>query len=193
MPRWLPNALSMLRIALIPGWLVLAWLERSRALDGEMVRRLPLIAGLTLIGATDVLDGQLARRFGLATNFGATLDAVADKLATVVAVTFLAFFAAPAFTPLPIWLWAALVLRDLLLAVGFVTVWLKHREVKTEHRWHGRVATLALFVTVVAACAAAPSSLVFAGAALVTALIVPGTYDYLRSGLRQLSPAAPHP
>lgn len=186
MPRWLPNALSVLRIALVPAWLALAFVERARALDGADVRRLPLVALLLLIGATDLLDGLLARRFKLATNLGATLDAVADKLATAAAVTFLAFLAPPAFTPLPVWLWAALLARDLLLGAGFLTVWLRHRAVEVEHRWHGRLATLLLFATVVAACAAAPPALVAAGALLVTALVVPGTLAYLREGWRQL-------
>jgi len=185
-PRWAPNALSALRIASVPAWLALALVERGRALDGAEVRRALVIAVLLAIGATDVLDGQLARRFGLASNLGATLDAVADKLATVVAVTFLAFLAAPAFTPLPLWLWAALVLRDLLLAAGFVAVWRRHGHVQVEHRWHGRLATLVLFATVVAACAGAPALAVGAGSLAVVLLIVPGTADYLRNGWRQL-------
>jgi phosphatidylglycerophosphate synthase len=48
-PRWLPNALSVLRIALVPVWLVLALAEPPR--------RVALIALLLVIGATDMLDG----------------------------------------------------------------------------------------------------------------------------------------
>src|SRR5688572_8423479 len=104
-PAWLPNALSSLRIALVPAWLALAVIERARALDGEEVRRLPVVLLLLVLGATDMIDGQLARRFHLESNLGATLDATADKLATFVGTTFLAFFAAPAFTAVPWWLW----------------------------------------------------------------------------------------
>lgn len=188
MPRWLPNALSILRIALVPAWLVIALLERARALEAaDTVRRTPLVVILLVVGATDMLDGFLARRFGLATNFGATLDAVADKLATVVAVTVLTFLALPGCTALPLWLWVALLARDVVLGVGWLVIWWRKRAVKVEHRWHGRLATLVLFVLVVAACAGAPPFAVALGAAVVTALIVPGTIDYVREGRRQLA------
>jgi CDP-diacylglycerol--glycerol-3-phosphate 3-phosphatidyltransferase len=189
MPRWLPNALSFLRIALVPLWLALALVERTRVLGGEPPRHVALVGLLLIVGATDMLDGFLARRFGLATNLGATLDAVADKLATVTAVTFLSFFAPPGFTAFPVWAWAALLARDVVLGVGFVLVWRRHRTVKVEHRWHGRLSTLLLFVTVVAACAGAPSAAIVIGAAAVVALVVPGTVDYVREGLRQLRAA----
>ncbi len=177
-PRWLPNALSAMRIALVPVWLALALVEPPRPAL--------LLALLAIIGGTDMLDGFLARRFHLTTNLGATLDAVADKLASVVAVTFLVFTTRPAFTPLPLWLWLVLMTRDALLLIGFVTVWLKHGHVETEHRWHGRLATLILFATVVAAIAGAPAEVVTGGALAVCALVMPGTAAYLREGWRQL-------
>ncbi|MBL8951303.1 MAG: hypothetical protein JNK82_11030, partial [Myxococcaceae bacterium] len=103
------------------------------------------------------------------------------------AVTFLTFLAAPAFTPLPLWLWVALVLRDALLGTGWVCVWLKHRAVHVKHEWHGRAATLLLFATVVAASARAPFALIVLGSAGVLALVVPGTWAYLKEGWRQLT------
>ncbi len=187
MPRWLPNALTLARIGLVPVWLALALSMRGRALDGGEVHRLPMVLLLLAIGATDVVDGLLARRFKLETNLGATLDAVADKLASFVAVTFLTFMATPAFTPLPVWLWVALLARDALLGTGWLCVWLKHREVHVKHEWHGRSATLLLFAIVVAAAAGAPRGLVSLGCAVVLALVVPGTWAYMREGWRQLT------
>jgi cardiolipin synthase (CMP-forming) len=188
-PAWLPNALSMTRIALVPAWLALAVTERARALDGEDARRLPVVLLLLVLGATDMIDGQLARRFHLESNFGATLDATADKLATFAGTTFLAFFAAPAFTPVPWWLWLALLVRDMLLGVGYLAVWLRHRAVHVEHRWHGRLGTLVLFGVVVAATAKAPPVVVTLGALTAFALVVPGTVAYMREGWRQLTTA----
>lgn len=186
LPRWLPNALSLLRIAMVPLWLALALTERHRWLTFGEVHRLTIVLLLLLIGATDVLDGLLARRFGLSTNLGATLDAVADKLATVVAVTFLTFAGAAAFGQLPVWLWVLLIVRDAVLGIGLIIIWRRHRAVRVEHRWHGRVATLTLFATVLAACAGAPYAFLWLGSAVVVALSVPGTIDYAREGARQL-------
>jgi cardiolipin synthase (CMP-forming) len=185
--RTLPNILTLLRIGLLPAWLALAALERTHALEGAPVHRGPVLLLMLLIGLTDFCDGLIARRWHLETNLGAMLDAVADKLASFLAVTFLAFFAAPAFTPLPVWLWAALFGRDLLLGTGYVTVWLKHRAVRVAHRWHGRAATFLLFVIVVAAFAGAPRPLVTLASLVVVALVVPGTWVYMREGWHQLT------
>jgi cardiolipin synthase (CMP-forming) len=184
--RWIPNALSALRIALVPAWVALAFVERARALDGLEVRRFAVLALIAFIGATDFLDGLIARRYGLTTPTGAALDAVADKLATFAAVTFLAFFGAPAFTAVPIWLWGVLVARDALLGTGYLVLRVLHRHVDASHRWHGRVSTALLFAVVVLACAGGPAALVTVGAVALTALVIPGTVDYLRRGFAQL-------
>lgn len=183
---WLPNALSAARIALVPAWVAVAFLERARALDGFEPRRGALLALLAIIGLSDAMDGVLARRLGLATALGATIDAVADKLATFAAATFLAFFGAPAFTPLPVWLWGALVARDLVLATGYFVLRRVHGAVDSSHLWHGRVATALLFAVVVLACAGAPPLWVELGAALVVGIIVPGTWEYVTRGWRSL-------
>jgi cardiolipin synthase len=186
-PRWLPNALTLARIGLVPVWLGLAFAMRNRVLEGGTAKQWPMVVLLLVIGATDVVDGVLARRFGLSTNLGATLDAVADKLASFVAVTFLTFLAVPAFTPLPLWLWLALFVRDALLGTGWICVWLKHREVHVKHEWHGRAATLLMFCLVVAATAGAPYRFVAFGSGVVLVLVVPGTWAYMREGWRQLT------
>ncbi|MFT3836985.1 MAG: CDP-alcohol phosphatidyltransferase family protein [Myxococcaceae bacterium] len=185
--RWLPNLLSLTRIVLVPAWLALAVHQRDLALEGRTPHHVGVLLLLLVIGATDALDGLIARRFGLTSRLGAVLDAVADKLATFIAVGFLSLFAGPAFTAMPVWLFAALVLRDLLLGAGYLWILHGHREAPVEHRWHGRLATLVLFFTVAAACAQGPQLLVDAMSVVVLALVVPGTWDYLRSGVRRTS------
>ncbi len=187
-PHWLPNGITFVRIALVPAWLALAFAARAVALGGGAPRTWPLVAVLLVLGASDVLDGWIARRFGLATNLGATLDAVADKLAQVATVTFLVWFPSSAFTPLPIWLWFALLLRDVLLGIGWLLVWRKHGEVKNEHRWHGKLSSLLLFAVIVAATAGALPLAVTVISALSVALVAPSTAHYLRVGWRQLHP-----
>ena len=68
-----PNALTYLRIALIPLIVVIFYLP--------WVWAGPVSALLfALAGVTDWLDGYLARRLGQESHFGAFLDPVADKL-----------------------------------------------------------------------------------------------------------------
>jgi CDP-diacylglycerol--glycerol-3-phosphate 3-phosphatidyltransferase len=78
----LPNGITLARIASIPVFLVFTWYE-SRANS--------LIAALlfTAAGATDFLDGWLARRRGLVTVIGKFMDPLADKLVVVSALVML--------------------------------------------------------------------------------------------------------
>jgi CDP-diacylglycerol--glycerol-3-phosphate 3-phosphatidyltransferase len=69
----LPNLLTFLRIALIPVFVVVFYLPLSWSHIGAA-------ALFALAGATDWLDGFLARRLGQTSAFGAFLDPVADKL-----------------------------------------------------------------------------------------------------------------
>ncbi len=66
--RYLPNAISLVRLAAVP---VLLWLACNQ--DQRSFAWLILVAGLT-----DVLDGWLARRFGWTSALGAMLDSISD-------------------------------------------------------------------------------------------------------------------
>jgi cardiolipin synthase len=182
----LPNALSGLRLALIPLWLISAISARAAALEHQPFSRGPVLTLLFVIGLTDILDGTLARRFGLESHVGAMMDAVADKFATLFAVTFLAFWAQPAFTPLPVWLWAVLLARDAALLIGYVTLKLKKRPIDPSHVWEGRMATLLLFAVVLLACTQAPNGWVVAGSLAIVALVAAGTWQYLSRGIASL-------
>ena len=68
----LPNKLTLLRIALVPVYLVLL----AQGLDW-----LALIV-FAAASLTDMLDGKIARKYNLITNFGKFMDPIADKLLT---------------------------------------------------------------------------------------------------------------
>ena len=69
-----PNKLTMLRIILIPFFVVFL-LGNFSAWSKWMALAIFVIASLT-----DMLDGYLARRDNLVTNFGKFMDPLADKL-----------------------------------------------------------------------------------------------------------------
>ena len=67
----IPNLLSTVRLALIP---LIVWLYCGAENYGAAV------AMILLSGLTDVVDGMIARRFNMVSDFGKILDPVADKL-----------------------------------------------------------------------------------------------------------------
>ena len=75
----LPNKLTMLRILLVPVFMVLA------------ANRWMLAAGIVFAAAsfTDFLDGYLARKNHLVTDFGKFADPLADKLLTTTAFVYM--------------------------------------------------------------------------------------------------------
>jgi CDP-diacylglycerol---glycerol-3-phosphate 3-phosphatidyltransferase len=104
--RWnLANQLTVLRLLLVP---VLAWLlyEIGAASD-----ELPwsIAAFLVFIGAsaTDSVDGEIARRRGLITNFGIVADPIADKALTGTALIGLSVLG-----DLPWWVTIAFLVRE---------------------------------------------------------------------------------
>ncbi len=187
-PRWLPNAISVVRILLVPVWVLVAEAANRTGEAGGDAAAAQLGAAVVLvtIGASDLVDGWLARRFGLQSHAGAVLDAVADKLAQVVLFTYLALRTGPAFAALPIWFLGMLILRDALLLVGYAVVRSRCRRVVAEHGLHGKLASLVLFVLLVAFSAGAPVALLQALEWAAALLVVISTVLYVRRGKAQL-------
>jgi CDP-diacylglycerol--glycerol-3-phosphate 3-phosphatidyltransferase len=78
----IPNTLTLLRIALIPVFVIIFYLPVPWA-------RPVCALVFTLAGVTDWLDGWLARRWGQTSSLGAFLDPVADKLMVAIALVLL--------------------------------------------------------------------------------------------------------
>jgi cardiolipin synthase len=105
MVRHLPNLLSSLRLLAAPfaGWLILS---------GYDIAALLIFA---IAGLSDGLDGFIARRWGVTSDFGAWLDPTADKL--LMLICFTALYAVGA---APFWLVAIVIGRDVAMAMGWV-------------------------------------------------------------------------
>ena len=78
----LPNRLTLLRVVLVPVYLVLAKAGCTRsAAQGGALRWLALLV-FALASLTDLFDGKIARKYNLVTNFGKFMDPIADKILT---------------------------------------------------------------------------------------------------------------
>jgi cardiolipin synthase len=127
-----PNTISLIRLALIPLFI---WLAATGNYG-------PAGILLGIIGATDWIDGYLARRLGQVTELGKFLDPLADRIAVAVAV-----IAGLVYGVLPAWFGWALIVREVVIGLGAAYGW-KHGVTRLDVRYMGKVATLLLYVSV---------------------------------------------
>ena len=130
--RQLPNALTILRFVAIPVFVVVLLAERSGP---------SWLAGIVFGAAaiTDQVDGWLARRWRVESEFGKVADPLADRLMIDVAVVMLV-----ALDRLP---WIALVIlaRDLLLVAGYRFVVPRGYDFEVSRL--GKIATWGLYAS----------------------------------------------
>ncbi len=126
-----PNLLSILRLAMIPGIVIMYR-------DGRH-----LACGLLLAasGMTDLLDGWIARRFHAVSDLGKILDPVADKL-TMAAALWMLTSSYPALR-LPLLL---LVVKELAMAVSGMAAVVRTDEIPGAV-WHGKLTTALIYLT----------------------------------------------
>jgi cardiolipin synthase len=101
--RWLPNAISIMRIVLVAPILMYI-------VDGRYTLALVLFL---IAGFSDGVDGFLAKRYDWHTRIGALLDPIADKL--LVGGTFITMVIAGL---VPAWFAAMIILRDIVIVGG---------------------------------------------------------------------------
>lgn len=75
----LPNKLTVLRMIMIPFFMFIIMFP----VLGQFWSRIAAAAIFGLTALTDMLDGKIARKYNLITDFGKFLDPVADKLMTI--------------------------------------------------------------------------------------------------------------
>ena len=85
----LPNKLTLLRILLVPVFMALAGMTRYGAAGWQPGWYLAAGAVFALASFTDFLDGYLARKWKMVTDFGKFADPLADKLLTTVAFLYM--------------------------------------------------------------------------------------------------------
>jgi CDP-diacylglycerol--glycerol-3-phosphate 3-phosphatidyltransferase len=74
-----PNTLSLIRVLLVPAFVLSLILMRNIELWGSAVPTLIYV----LTALTDMLDGKIARKYNLVTDFGKFIDPLADKFMVI--------------------------------------------------------------------------------------------------------------
>ncbi|HET9082233.1 MAG TPA: CDP-diacylglycerol--glycerol-3-phosphate 3-phosphatidyltransferase [Trebonia sp.] len=176
------NVLTVVRILLIPVFVFCL-------VQGDTVWRLAALAAFGGASFTDFLDGQLARKRGLITDFGKIADPIADK-----ALTGAALITLSAMGELPVWVTALILFRELgITALRFAVI----RRGVIAASQGGKLKTLlqivaiCLYVAPVTIGAYAVGREIVMGAALVVTIVTGA--DYVLRAMRLSKPPQDKP
>lgn len=131
--RLIPNYLTIIRLILVPIIFALILYEHY-----TMAIIVYIIANLT-----DVLDGFIARKFNLISDFGKLMDPLADKITQV--GTILALILKRI---IPFWILIIISLKEITMIV-VASVLFKKKIVTVHSKWYGKAATVLLFIAIV--------------------------------------------
>ena len=126
----IPNILSFFRLVLIP---VIVWLYVGKQ------DYLWTLLILTLSGVTDIVDGIIARKFNMVSNFGKAFDPVADKL-TQMAMLF-CLVSRFKYMMIP---FVLLVVKEVVTGITSL-VSIKRTGTVKGAVWHGKLTTVSLY------------------------------------------------
>ena len=176
----IPNLLTLLRVALIPVFILLFYLPFAWSYWAAA-------AVFALAAVTDWFDGYLARRWEQSTPFGAFLDPVADKLMVAVALVLLVEEHANLWLTLP-----AVIIIGREIVVSALREWMAelgaraHVAVSSLGKWKTAAQMLALVILL----GNPPQPTMWVGAGYVLLLVAAGLT--LWSMLQYLLAAWPH-
>lgn len=165
-----PNAISLVRLLCLPVFVYLLFGRENRAAAASL---------LGALGATDWIDGYIARRYHQVSDLGKILDPVADRL-----LFFVGIVAILVDGSIPIWFAAAVLVRELVVAATTVVLGLLGAR-RIDVTWWGKAGTFGLMIAVPMFLASA-STLGWADTARVLAWVtgIPGlVFSYIAWGL----------
>lgn len=132
----LPNKLTMFRVFLIPFFVFFMFVDITGEYDKYIAVTIFIIASLT-----DMIDGKIARKYNLITNFGKFMDPLADKLLVCAALICLIG------DKLQAWIVIVIISRELIIS-GFRTV-AADNGVVIAAGWWGKYKTAVQMVMIV--------------------------------------------
>lgn len=136
----LPNKLTILRTIMIPFFLVFLYMSVMEGHDFGWFKWVAL--GVFIAASlTDMLDGKIARKYNLVTNFGKFMDPLADKLLVCSALIALSDIGR-----MPAWIVIVIIARDFIIS-GFRLVAVE-KGVVIAAGWSGKIKTTVQMIMV---------------------------------------------
>jgi cardiolipin synthase (CMP-forming) len=129
-----PNLFTLIRLLCLPIFLYLLFGRDNQAAAAWM---------LGALGATDWIDGYLARRLNQVSEFGKVFDPTADRLLFIVAIVAIMIDGS-----MPIWFGVAVLAREVLVGLMMVIATLVYKIDRIDVTWLGKLATFLLMFAV---------------------------------------------
>ena len=181
----IPNTLTLLRLLLIPFFLLASF-------RGMFTTAFVLFVTAAV---TDIFDGFIARRLNQRSRLGAILDPAADKIMLVFGYIYYTFAPNLSVVRIPGWLTFTVFIRDVLILMFAYLLYTRVRVTRFPPSWAGKISTLLQAITLGAVIGAngfaprvyMPAQVLFRLALLATLF---SAADYLRRGKRMLLESA---
>ena len=111
----LPNKLTLFRVLLIPVFVVVLLFYDFLGLKLDIAKYIA-VAIFVIASCTDAIDGYIARKYNMITNFGKFMDPLADKL--LVTTAMICMIGLPANVVMPSWVVVIVIAREFIIT-GF--------------------------------------------------------------------------
>ena len=174
----LPNKMTVLRVCMIPFFVVMLLLN-----GGENQTYRYIAAAIFIVASlTDMLDGKIARKYNLVTNFGKFMDPLADKLLVCSALICLVDL-----KQLPAWMVIVIISREFIIS-GFRLVASDNGIVIAASYW-GKFKTTFQMISVILLIVRIPALTVLTQICVWTALVltVISLVDYIAKNHKVLT------
>lgn len=150
----LPNKLTIFRMLLIPVIMIVYAIKPLNSqqvfneFDGFTVANLIILILIIIGSLTDFLDGKIARKYNLVTNFGKFLDPIADKLLVITGFVILMDQSNKAGNGLFTWWMLAIILAREFIVSGMRLIAVENGRVIAASKY-GKIKTTIQFITLI--------------------------------------------
>lgn len=133
----LPNALSLLRLVMVPAFVGVFFSDVPHAHRW---------AGVIFLAAaiTDMLDGKIARKYNKITRLGRVLDPLADKLMTAAALVCIVVA-----DIIPLWIFIVYAVKEFSMMIGSIVLY-RHIDDVPPSNYLGKTSTVVFFASCLA-------------------------------------------
>lgn len=131
----IPNLLTLFRLLLIPVFVVVFISGQDNIV--------PALGIFLLAGATDLLDGYIARKYNMITEMGTLLDPLADKLMLITVLACMAYR-----HYFPPWVVGIVIIKEAVMVGGGIYLYRSKRKIVIPANIYGKAATAGFYAAI---------------------------------------------